>query len=259
MDFSMSAFTAPQRDLANRFKDDFLRMANQNYFDLLGVDRRAKAADIRKAYFTLAKEYHTDKLVNLPDPVQRLGTEMFNIIQNAYDTLTDSELREKYVAATFYGKANQDEAAIEEVQAVLQADQHFKTGMGLLNAGNLSGAHAAFSRARELYTKEPEYNACYGYTLFKLNYPGNAEKCEEGERLLHDALRANPKLDRANLFLGRIYLTKGNDEQAGKYFVRALKINGLRVREWSGGHVFAIPQGSGLHGPFGLGAYRRVV
>lgn len=229
LDFNMSAFSPTERTHAVKFKEDFVRMHKQNFFELLGIERSAKATDVRKAYFALAKEYHTDKLVSLPEPIQKLGREIFDLIQRAYDTLTDQEQREKYVAATFYGKQDDEEAAIEEVQIVLQADQHYKTGIGLLNAGNLMGAHTAFNRAREMYGKEPEYNACYGYTLFKLNYPGNAERCEEGEKLIHDALRQNPKLDRANLFLGRIYLAKENPEMAAKYFVRALKINGANI------------------------------
>ncbi|MFM7203519.1 MAG: DnaJ domain-containing protein [Myxococcota bacterium] len=229
LDFSMSNFTPAQRELANKFKDDFVRMHKQNYFEMLGVDRNVKTADVRKAYFNLAKEYHTDKLVSLPEPVQKLGREMFNLIQTAYDTLTEQETRDKYIAATFYGKQDDEQAAIEEVQTVLQADQHYKTGIGLLNAGNIMGAHSAFTRARELYPKEPEYNACYGYTLFKLSYPNQAEKAEEGEKMIHDAIRQNQKLDRANLFLGRIYLSKDNPEQAAKYFVRALKINGSNI------------------------------
>lgn len=229
LDFSMSGFSPDQKDLANKFKDDFVRMHSQNFFELLGIERQAKQADVRKAYFTLAKEYHTDRLVTLPEPVQRLGREIFDLIQKAYDTLTDQEQRDKYVAATFYGKQDDEEAAVQEVTTVLQADQHYKTGIGLLNAGNLKGAHAAFTRARELYPKEPEYNACYGYTLFKLSYPNLTERCEEGEKLIHDAIRQNPKLDRANVFLGRIYLSKDNQEMAARYFVRALKINGSNL------------------------------
>ncbi len=225
LDFNMSGFTPREREIANQFKETYVTLHKQNYFEMFGLDRRAKAADIRKAYFALAKEYHTDRLVKFPEPVQKLGTEIFNKIQKAYDTLTDPEAREKYVDATFYGKAHDEEAAIEEVQAVLQADRHFKTGIGLLNAGNLPGAHAAFARARDLYPKEPEYNACYGFTLFRMHHPRDKKKCEEAEKLLHTAIRQNPKLDWANLFLGRIYLAKNDPHLAARYFVRALKIN----------------------------------
>lgn len=225
LEFSMSGFSQSQKDTALKFKDDYVRLARQNYFEMLGVERTTKTADVRKAYFVLAKEYHTDRLGGLPEPVQRLGREIFGLIQTAYDTLSEVEPREKYVAATFYGKKDDEEAAIAEVQIVLQADQHYKTGIGLLNAGNLTGAHAAFGRARDMYPKEAEYNACYGFTLFRLSYPANQEKCKEAEKLIEDALRQNPKLDRANLFLGRMALIKDNSELAAKYFVRALKIN----------------------------------
>lgn len=225
LDFNMAGFSGRALDTAKQFKKDYIRFHKMNYFELFGVDRRAKATDIRKAYFALVKEYHTDKLASLPEPVLKLGTEIFNLIQGAYDTLTEAETREKYVAMTFYGKADEEEAAMEEVQAVLQADQHYKTGVGLLNAGNLGAAHAAFSRARELYPKEAEYNACYGYTLYRLNYANHPKKAEEGEKLIHDSIRINGKLDRANVFLGRIYMLKEDYRMAARFYVRALKIN----------------------------------
>jgi len=52
-------------------------MAN-DFYDVLGVDSEASGEEIKKAYHTLALQYHPDKG---GDPVK------FNEIQNAYNCL----------------------------------------------------------------------------------------------------------------------------------------------------------------------------
>ena len=224
--FSMAGFSEDQIETAQRFREAYSRMKQVNYFELLDVDRQANSADIRKAYFKLAKDYHSDRLYGMPEPVQGLGKENFALIQLAYDTLTDPEQREQYVSSVFYGKQiEEEEAAVAKVQTVLRADTIFKKGIGLLNAGQLKGAHNAFQRAMELYPQEPEYRACLGYTTFKMNYPRNRAVWEAAEQEIIEAVKANPKLDRGNYFLGRVNLAKGKPNRARRYFVRALKAN----------------------------------
>merc|ERR1719182_1194793 len=57
------------------------------FYKLLGVDKNANAADIKKAYRKLAVQHHPDKG---GDP------EKFKEITRAYEILSDSEKRAKY-------------------------------------------------------------------------------------------------------------------------------------------------------------------
>jgi len=228
--FSMAGFSEADMALSKRFKEDFLRMKGENHFELLGIDRQVGSADVRKAYFKLVNDYHPDKLVGKPEAIQNLGAEIFNTIQDVYDTLTDSERRESYVAKVFYGREmEEEEAAVTTVETVFKADTFFKQGIGILNAGDLKGAHRAFEHAVEIYPQEPEYRACLGYTTFVLNYPKNKEIWQGAETLIQEALKENAKLDRGNYFMGQISLTKGKSTLARKYFVRALKANAKNV------------------------------
>ena len=62
----------------------------KDYYALLGVDPDATTEQIKKAYRTLAKQYHPD-VNNSTDAAER-----FREITEAYDTLTDPDRRRRY-------------------------------------------------------------------------------------------------------------------------------------------------------------------
>ena len=62
----------------------------KDYYSVLGVGRQASPADIKKAYFKLAKEYH-------PDVNKSAGAkEKFAEINEAYETLGDDSKKRVY-------------------------------------------------------------------------------------------------------------------------------------------------------------------
>lgn len=63
-----------------------------NYYDLLGINRNANQEDIKYAYRRAASKYHPDKN---SDPS---AVEMFKKIASAYDTLSDQSKRREYDA-----------------------------------------------------------------------------------------------------------------------------------------------------------------
>lgn len=77
-------------------------MKYRDYYQTLGVSRDATAADIKKAYRKLAREFH-------PDVNKKPGAESrFKEITEAYEVLGDDEKRRKYDALGSNWKANQD-------------------------------------------------------------------------------------------------------------------------------------------------------
>ena len=63
----------------------------QDYYKALGVDAKASADDIKKAYRKLAKQYHPDSTGGDKGKEQR-----FKEISNAYDVLGDAKKRAQY-------------------------------------------------------------------------------------------------------------------------------------------------------------------
>jgi molecular chaperone DnaJ len=63
----------------------------QDYYELLGVARKASAKDIRAAYRKLARKYHPDL-----NPGDKSAEEKFKQIQEAYENLSDTKKRQMY-------------------------------------------------------------------------------------------------------------------------------------------------------------------
>ncbi|HTQ69133.1 MAG TPA: molecular chaperone DnaJ [Solirubrobacteraceae bacterium] len=65
--------------------------ARPDYYKALGVDKKASADNIKKAYRKLAREYHPDR-----NPGDEKAEERFKEISQAYDVLGDPEKRKQY-------------------------------------------------------------------------------------------------------------------------------------------------------------------
>ncbi|GAC1674580.1 MAG: molecular chaperone DnaJ [Candidatus Acidiferrum sp.] len=71
--------------------------AKPDYYELLGVARKANAKDIRTAFRKLARRYHPDL-----NPGDKSAEEKFKQLQEAYDVLSDSKKRQMYDQYGFY-------------------------------------------------------------------------------------------------------------------------------------------------------------
>ena len=74
-------------------------MQYRDYYEVLGVDKKASANEIKKAYRKLAKKYHPDL-----HPDDESANKKFTEINEAYEVLSDPEKRNKY--DTFGANAN---------------------------------------------------------------------------------------------------------------------------------------------------------
>src|SRR5271166_5403713 len=71
--------------------------SKQDYYEVLGVARDAKADEIRKTYRKLARKYHPDL-----NPGDKSAEERFKKVQEAYDVLSDAKKRQVYDQYGFY-------------------------------------------------------------------------------------------------------------------------------------------------------------
>ncbi len=66
-------------------------MAKQDYYEILGVGKRASAAEIKKAYRKMALKYHPDK-----NPDDKEAEEKFKLAAEAYEVLSDADKKARY-------------------------------------------------------------------------------------------------------------------------------------------------------------------
>ena len=75
--------------------------SKQDYYEVLGVPRRATLKEIRQAYRRLARKYHPDL-----NPGDKSAEEKFKQIQEAYDVLSDTKKRQIYDQFGFYSEGH---------------------------------------------------------------------------------------------------------------------------------------------------------
>lgn len=70
----------------------------RDLYEVLGVDRQASSADLKKAYYRLAKKYHPDH-----NPNDKEAEDKFKEAANAYQILGDDDQRSRYDRFGFDG------------------------------------------------------------------------------------------------------------------------------------------------------------
>lgn len=93
-------------------------MAFIDYYKVLGIDKSATTAEVKKAYRKLARKHHPD--VN---PNDKTAEHKFKEINEANEVLSDPEKRKKYDK---YGKDWQQGEAYEQAQRQQQSQQQYQ-------------------------------------------------------------------------------------------------------------------------------------
>ena len=118
----------------------------QDYYDLLGVSRKATAKDIRTAFRKLARKYHPDL-----NPGDKSAEEKFKQLQEAYDVLSDSKKRQMYDQYGFYS----DNIPPGGPGAAGGGDEHsdINFDFGGFDFGGGSGAQGGGGSFRDLFSQ----------------------------------------------------------------------------------------------------------
>ena len=191
-------------------------LESKNYFERLGVSRSAKEADIKKAYFDLAKVLHPDKLsAGTPPQIKQLSEKVFEKIQLAYDTLKKEDRKAAYLEQLEAGQS----------ERLMQGDQIFEVARALISKGQYSQAKKSLVKAVKLNPNSPEIRTHLCWVEMKLT-----KNISEGfladidKRLNLIPIEAR---DSAAYYHSRglFYLLMGDKEKARKYFNTALSID----------------------------------
>jgi molecular chaperone DnaJ len=119
--------------------------AKQDYYDLLGVAKKASSKDIRTAFRKLARKYHPDL-----NPGDKSSEEKFKQLQEAYDVLSDSKKRQMYDQHGFYSDNMPPGGPSGGPQ---QDGEGVNFDFGGFDFGGGSGAQGSTSSFRDLFSQ----------------------------------------------------------------------------------------------------------
>ncbi|HSN90452.1 MAG TPA: DnaJ domain-containing protein, partial [Anaeromyxobacteraceae bacterium] len=193
------------------------KLKDADHFEILGVKRGAGPAQIKIAYFQLAKTYHPDAVPAGASPeVKKLCADLFARIGAAWEVLGDDARRAKYVQDLESGGT-----ADVDVLRILRAEEEFQTATLLVKARKYDEALAKLDEAVGLNADEPEFGMWKAWCEFLLATDKRAQQ-EKSAAAIEGGLRKNPKCAPGYLFLGQMAKICGDVGAAEKHLRRGL-------------------------------------
>ena len=144
----------------------------RNHYESLAIETKASIAEIKRSYFSLAKQFHPDHYHKETDTeLNSRIQKAFAIIAKAYETLRNAETRSAYdfkVRKELAQMQNKPNASAAEIDKNRQADfaaESFDEGFNLLMKDNYEEALPFLARAVHLAPNIARYRAYYGKVL----------------------------------------------------------------------------------------------
>ena len=231
----------PETDPRDLMRELLTRVRDANYFEILGVSRAATAAEIKRAYYGLAKRFHPDRFRQVVDDSERVEVETaFALVTKAYETLQNPSERAAYESklpaesaklSTVFRPAARPAPVREDKDAAKEpadptaapqyrAEESFQQGLAALERRDADGARLFFGEAVRLAPQQARYHAFYGRTL--MDEPATRRQAES-------ELQAAARLDPANasyrVALAELYNSLHLTRRAEGELTRALSID----------------------------------
>ena len=176
------------------------------YYDVLGVDAKADADEIKRAYFALARMFHPDKFHAEGGRTFERIQQAFTDLAQANETLKNSETRELYDYRMRKELADREKrlAAGDIGRDALkkqQAADNFERGFDLLMNEEFDEATQFFARAVHLAPQIARYHSYYGKALS--NDPDQRYRAESE---LQSAIKLDPGDATFRLLLAEFFI-----------------------------------------------------
>lgn len=142
--------------LRRALTDEAQRLADLNYYEILGVDPLASGDAIQSAFFHLAKRWHPDRLPAAVAELRPLAAQVFSRMNEAHQTLVDPERRRAYDDEIDRPTPDSEQQRVAEV---LEAAMAFQRGEVLMKKRAYAEAEAEARRALALDPEQADYVA----------------------------------------------------------------------------------------------------
>jgi tetratricopeptide (TPR) repeat protein len=211
----------------SRMEQDLLETLNelkeQDFFQRLGLERTAMGKDVSRAFLTAARKYHPDQVpADLPESTRILFSDIFSLLNEAQQKLANDASRQEYMEALDSGL--EDDKV--DVSNILDAESAFQRGEVLLNAKKYKKAVTEFEEAVKLNPDEGEFHIYRGYSMFMSRPESDSVTRNQCIEFINNGLKMRDnEVAVGYYFLGIIYKTIGEKNQAKKWFKKALSID----------------------------------
>jgi len=198
-----------------------------DHYALIGIGREATAAQIRTAYFALARQLHPDRLsaLGIGDD-QRRAQRLFAELNTAFAILSDPARRAEYTSLLQRGGSavvRAEQAKAEEMtQRVIDSEEAFRKGESALRRDQIEMAIRELSRAIELNPEEADYHATLAWAQF-CSAPDKLAAAAPTRKSLERAIKMSPQAVTARFYLGRVERILGKDQDALRLFREVLE------------------------------------
>jgi hypothetical protein len=196
-------------------------LAGRNHFEVLGLARTAGPAQIKAAYFRLARAFHPDTAGTGADPELRQAKQDVTArLNGAYQVLSDDARRAEYLGSLAAGAGSTQ----VDVAGLLAAEESFAWAVVRVKARRFAEALPALEKAIGLNPAEGEFYAWRGWARFAAAAdPRAAEAAANAD--VHRALELSPKCAAAWLFAGRIATALGHATRAAEAYRKCLALD----------------------------------
>ncbi|HET9594646.1 MAG TPA: DnaJ domain-containing protein [Anaeromyxobacteraceae bacterium] len=213
-----AAAPAPKLDVA-ALQAVHDRVVKADHFEALGVKRDATPAQVKAAYFQLAKSYHPD--AGPPGEtaeVKKLRADVFARLGEAWGVLGDDAERAAYLAELAQGgKADVD------VSAIFKAEDTFQRATVYVKTRQYDKALEALAEAVRLNGDEPEFHVWRAWVDF-LVADDKRRQHAASAAAIEAAVKQVPRILPAYLFLGQMAKLTGDVALAERHFKRGLAL-----------------------------------
>ncbi len=188
----------------------------KTFYEMLDVSQTASTTDIQGAFFSLAKQWHPDRLPPEFNDIRSVATKVFARLSEAHATLDDAAKRADYDDLIKAGGGTPEEQ--EQVQKVLSAVTEFQKAEVLLKMKKFDEALVHSRNAFESDPEQPEYRALYAWIRAHTSERSQSKKFGDLVKDLDIAVEAAKANVRLRVWRAQVLKLAGEHHRALKDF-----------------------------------------
>jgi len=224
----LNSIPPPPDDIADELKQRWHKviakgrlMENQNYFEMLEIDKDAKSADARNKFYQLAKEWHPDRLPQELSSLREFVQIIFSYMSEANTALSDEEQRMKYVQTVREGGGTPSTDRL--MQQILDMAMEYERVLVMTRRHQYDDALELLKRILSVVKDEPDYHAMHAWLLMqKLGKDAPLPKVLESAEA---ALALHPQHEKANMLKAQVLRKMNRPADALEHFKKVAEMN----------------------------------